>query len=89
MLKLGVRRRQLCTFGWFLDGPPGRNDLLPDHLPQQTTRPHFLGFPTGGCSVGDRVVCRLDQELLHFRSIRRVLVVPIPVVYTHKWQQLL
>lgn len=85
VLKLRVRCRQLCTFGWFLDGPPGWNNLLSDHFPQQTTRPYFLGFPTGRHSVGDRVVCRLDQELLQFRSIRCMLVVPVPLVYTHQF----
>lgn len=79
-----IRCRQLRTLGWFPDGPPGRNGLLPDYLPKQAARPHFVGFPTGRYSVGDRAVCRLDQELLHFGSVRRLLVVSIPLVHTHE-----
>jgi len=89
MLELHIRRRQLRTLGWFPDGPPGWNGLLPDHIPKQATRPHFVGFPTGRHSIGDRAVRRSDQELLHFGSIRRMLVVSIPLVYTQERQQLL
>ena len=85
MFEFRIRRRQLRTLGWFPDGTPSRHGLLPYYLHKQATCPHYVGLPTGRDSVGGRIVCCLDQELLHFGPIRCVLVVSIPLVYTHEF----
>jgi hypothetical protein len=87
--ELFIRRRQLRSPGRVFDGSPGRHGLVSDYFTNQKTHPHLVGFPAGRSPAGGSAVCCFDQELLHFGPIRRVLMVSIPLLYTHELQWLL